>query len=285
VAATKSGFTRKNFATPVKKVFFLPNPVYPLVDFCSELKFRTMKKIMFFLFALSQGILSFGQNNAQKEAEVRAMEFAEVQALLHKDIPALQKIWSPGFMVNAPLNMVFIGGQVEMVRAGIIDYVSFIRTVDQVMVLKDVVITMGSETVVPAGADPMAGQTVQRRYTNIWMKERGDWVLMARHANNICPTSVSAPSPARNLSESVTKDLQLKLIRNPSHHNFQLQFPDNLSGRIYIEIMDSKGSLLENLEVAGGRPSITFGDHYSTGIYYARITNGTYRNTVKLVKL
>ena len=141
------------------------------------------------------------------------MEVVEARALLQKDIATLQKVWSPGFMVNAPLNMVFIGGQVDLVKAGILSYTSFVRTVEQVLVLKDVVITMGSETVVPSGLDPMAGQTIQRRYTNIWMKEKGDWVLIARHASDICPAQVSAPSQSRSVSESSPDDLKVKIGR------------------------------------------------------------------------
>ena len=94
-----------------------------------------MKKIIVLAFAMVNSIAGFAQNEQQKEAEIRAMEVAEVQALLEKDTATLRKIWSPGFMVNAPLNAVFIGGQVELVVAGIISYTSFTRTVEHVLVL------------------------------------------------------------------------------------------------------------------------------------------------------
>jgi ketosteroid isomerase-like protein len=32
-----------------------------------------------------------------------------------------------------------------------------------------------------------SGQTVKRRYTNIWMKQSAGWKLVARHANVVCP--------------------------------------------------------------------------------------------------
>ena len=244
-----------------------------------------MKKIIFLLFALVYGTLLPGQNAQQKEAEVRAMEFVEVQALLQKDIAALRRIWSPGFMVNAPLNMVFIGGQVELVTAGIISYTSFIRNVEHVMVLKDVVITMGSETVVPAGADPMAGQTIQRRYTNIWIKERGDWILVARHANNICLAGISARPTTQSSSGSAFDELKIKTRLNPSRNTFYLDLPENLSGRIKIQIIDSKGRLIERLEVGEGTKAIQLGQNYQRGIYFAHLTNGMLDKTVKLVKL
>ena len=52
------------------------------------------------------------------------------------------------------------------------------------MVLDRRVIVMGEETVHPNGNAPMAGETVKRRYTNIWREIDGKW--QARHANVIC---------------------------------------------------------------------------------------------------
>jgi ketosteroid isomerase-like protein len=48
-------------------------------------------------------------------------------------------------------------------------------------------IIMGAETLQPIGDAPRAGQTVQRRFTNIWRREAGSWRLVARHANVIAP--------------------------------------------------------------------------------------------------
>src|SRR5688572_1978989 len=244
-----------------------------------------MKKITLILVAIAHSILFFGQNDQQKEADVRAMEIVEAQALLQKDIPALQKIWSPGFMVNSPLNMVFIGGQVDLVIAGIISYASFIRTVEHVMVLKDVVITMGSETVIPSGPDPMAGQTIQRRYTNIWMKAKGNWILMARHANNICSTESSARSQTPAFGEPAANDLKIRIRKNPSHNSFHLDFLENFSGRIKIQIIDINGRVIENLEVAKGTTTVQIGENYNAGIYFVHLTNGMQNKMVKLVKL
>ena len=244
-----------------------------------------MKKIILSLFALAQSILFFGQNDQQKEAEVRAMEIVEARALLQKDISTLQKVWSPGFMVNAPLNMVFIGGQVDLVKAGILSYTSFVRTVEQLLVLKDVVITMGSETVVPSGLDPMAGQTISRRYTNIWMKEKGDWVLVARQASDICPAQVSAGSQSRIVCESSPDDLKVMVRGNPSHNSFNLDFVGNFSGRIKIEVSDINGRVIEKLEIADGIKKVVVGGNYNAGIYFMHINNGMKNRMVKLVKL
>lgn len=243
-----------------------------------------MKQISLLLLALALHPFAWGQNEQQKEAEVRAMELVEAQALLQKDIATLQQVWSPGFMVNAPLNAVFTGGQVEMVQAGIIAYTSFTRTVEEVLVLKDVVITMGLETVVPAGADPLAGQTVLRRYTNIWSKEKGRWVLVARHASNICPAATAPRAQARNTTEPARPGLEVTIRRNPSPHAFHLHFGATAHGRLQLSITDSHGRLLEARELPAGTGTLSIGAAYPAGVYFAQVTQGTQRKTVKLVK-
>lgn len=122
------------------------------------------------------------------EAEVRRLEGEEHQAMLRADAPRLQEIWAPNFMVNAPFNRVTMGSQevVDLVEAGAIAYASFERDVESVLVEGDLAVTMGSETVVPTGGHPEAGETLRRRYTNVWMRQEGTWRLVARHANVVC---------------------------------------------------------------------------------------------------
>jgi hypothetical protein len=48
------------------------------------------------------------------------------------------------------------------------------------------IIVMGRETVVPKGTSPDAGKTINRGFTNIWMKSDGKWLLTGRQASVIC---------------------------------------------------------------------------------------------------
>lgn len=243
-----------------------------------------MKKIILTAIVVVQSLALVAQNDAQKEAEVRAMEQQEVQALLQKDTVTLKKIWAPDFMVNSPFNMVFMGGQVGLVSAGIISYSSFIRNIEEVMVLKDVVITMGSETVIPSGLDPMAGQTIQRRYTNIWVKEKGDWILVARHANNICPIAIMSRTSPTIQNELQANGLAVKVRNNPAQHQFELSI-ESMVSKISVRITDSNGRLIERIEVSNGTKVIPIGANYRIGIYFAEISGGGYSRVVKLVKL
>ena len=243
-----------------------------------------MKKLILTAIVAVQNLVLIAQNDAQKEAEVRAMEQVEVQALLQKDTVTLKKIWAPDFMVNSPFNMVFIGGQVGLVSAGIISYISFIRNIEHVMVLKDVVITMGSETVIPSGLDPMAGQTIQRRYSNIWIKEKGSWIMVARHANNICPAAVSSRSSSTIQNEKQPNDMTVKVRNNPASHQFELYIQSTAS-KASLRVIDTNGRLIETMEIPNGNKVVPLGASYRSGLYFAEIMSGGNIRVVKLVKL
>lgn len=142
--------------------------------------------VIFITFA-ANGLVS-GQSakqNAALEQKIRILEQAEVDALLRNDLTAMAKLWAEDYTVNNPRNEVGKASE-GPIRAGIRTYSSFVREIEQVLFRGNIVIVMGRETVVPKGNAPDAGQTINRRFTNIWMKKNGKWLLTARHANVIC---------------------------------------------------------------------------------------------------
>ena len=126
-------------------------------------------------------------SSANDEAAIRALEEQERLAVLNQNFTALEGIWSERFMVNAPNNMVAPerSAVLGMFRQGLAHYSSFERTIERILMDRDLAIVMGAEVVKPIGNAPMAGQTVNRRFTSIWKKEGGAWRLLARHANVI----------------------------------------------------------------------------------------------------
>jgi hypothetical protein len=242
-----------------------------------------MKKITLTGYFMIQCFVLFAQSEIQKEADVRQMEVVEAEALLQKDVATLQNVWATNFMVNAPLNMVFIGGQIDLVKAGILSYSSFTRNVEQVMVFKDIVITMGGETVVPSGLDPLAGQSINRRYTNIWSKEKGKWVLVARHANDICSVNVNISS-SQKVDNMPARFLNIVVQNNPTGHQFEIKF-ESAEQKIVLRIVDNNGRLIERRTIQAGTSAITIGESYRRGTYFAHFTDGLHSKTVKLVKL
>jgi ketosteroid isomerase-like protein len=121
------------------------------------------------------------------EQEIRKIDRAEAAAVLANNVPAIEKFGADDFTVNAPNNKILKGKKdaLKLVGDGILDYASFERDVEAVLIRGDTAILMGQETVKPKGKAPFAGQTVRRRVTNIWMKGGGKWQLTARQATII----------------------------------------------------------------------------------------------------
>ncbi len=145
-----------------------------------------MKKIIFVLAFLCYAQSIYAQDEIIKN-EIRTLEQTEVKAILEKDSAMLLKLWDKDYVVNAPDNKVVFPGKTPLDRPVLKkSRTSFTREVEQVIVKGDVVFSMGNETVVFLGEDNSPQQTIKRRYTNVWMKEKGLWKLVARHANVIC---------------------------------------------------------------------------------------------------
>ncbi len=147
-----------------------------------------MKKAII-LFGLSIS-LSFvnAQNNAAIEASIKELEQMSVKAIMDSDTATLKKIWAPEFMVNTPRNDIAENRDavLDIQRKGLINYSYFTRIIEKIQIQNDVVITMGYETFIPKENLPEAGQNVKRRFLNVWMKQKGEWLHVARQASIIC---------------------------------------------------------------------------------------------------
>lgn len=124
------------------------------------------------------------------ETLIRRLDRAEAQGLLHRDSTALRRLWARDFTVNNPRNSITRGSDevVALIRNGTIDYSSFARNIETMLFHGSTVIVMGSETITAVNKAPFAGQTVRRRFTHFWMRRDGEWRLVARHANVVCPS-------------------------------------------------------------------------------------------------
>ncbi len=129
-----------------------------------------------------------------EEAAIRALEERVRLGVLARDTTALREIWAPTFAVNAPVNRVTPSrtGVFGLLTQGLVHYSSYEITIEFLRVDGPIAVVMGAEVVRPTGKAPHAGETVQRRYTHVWRKADGRWLLVARHANIIVP---AAPAP------------------------------------------------------------------------------------------
>lgn len=129
--------------------------------------------------------------SAGVEAMIRALEQEEVDALLRNDPAAVRAHWAEDYVVNNPFNVV-VNASEGPIQAGTLTYDSFVREIERVVVHENAVVVMGREQVVPSAGSPDAGATIERRFTNFWMKRDGRWLLSARHASVICPRAAGA---------------------------------------------------------------------------------------------
>ena len=144
------------------------------------------------LLSISPGSVAMAQDQTADEQRVRALDNEEREAALHRDLPALERLWSDQFLLNAPNNKVVVGKRAVMdafVHSGVINFSRFDRQIESIRADGPFVIIMGLETVQPISDAPsaglVAGQVVNRRFTNIWKNEGGTWRLYVRHANVI----------------------------------------------------------------------------------------------------
>jgi ketosteroid isomerase-like protein len=118
--------------------------------------------------------------------QIMQLENAEVKAVLEADTLTLKDLWAEDVHVNNPSNSVVDRSQVfERFRSTFIEYSLYAREQEYFGVYDDVVVVMGSETVVPSGDNPEKGKTLKRRYTSVYKKFDAGWKLIARHANVI----------------------------------------------------------------------------------------------------
>ena len=139
--------------------------------------------LLFTLFVFSQTNI-YAQTNSEKQ--IRKLENQEKEAILKGDTTTLFKLWSPNFVVNTPYSGVATIKEIKrFLSSGQVDYTSLDRIIEKITFTGDIAIVMGKEIITPEKNTQNAGKTVTRRFTNIWMKTKGVWLLTARQATNI----------------------------------------------------------------------------------------------------
>ncbi len=142
-----------------------------------------MKKLFTCLAMLLFGT-AYPQSPA--EMEILKLEDAQREAFQNKDTATLFKLFSPNFVVNAPTNKITTFPELmQLMRQGAVDMEGFERITEKVTFNNNIAIAMGYETLRPTGKMPNAGKTVKRRYTNIWMQNKGGWQLVGRQSTII----------------------------------------------------------------------------------------------------
>jgi hypothetical protein len=133
----------------------------------------------------------------RNETGLRAADHAQLLAARTRDADALDWMMHAKFAVSSPEGEIWPRQKVlAMWRNRGIGHDHFERTVENVILVKNVGVVSGHELVQPS-TDSVAGQrrhdggqSVRRRYTNVWLWDDGRWWFLARHANE---ASASTP--------------------------------------------------------------------------------------------
>jgi ketosteroid isomerase-like protein len=137
--------------------------------------------VLTILSCLSHTITGFSQSS--DESVIRKREDMERQAILKSDTVQLSQLMSKQIVVQNPENVI-VGFQqiLNRIKTGKINYASFERRIDNIAFINGIAVVMGVETLIPQGDTKDAGKKIERRFTNVWTKEREGWKLTARQA-------------------------------------------------------------------------------------------------------
>lgn len=157
-----------------------------------------MKRLLFSCLLISAAVFSsieqtsgrLSEGDQKTVDEIKRRYDYERELILRQDSVALNKFYPDDFVVTNPFNQ-FINKQkvLERVIGNIIKYSSFERKFDYFKIHGNTAFVVGREIVVPTtdAARSDAGQTVHRRFTEVWMKRSNQWMKVLRHANNYVP--------------------------------------------------------------------------------------------------
>jgi Domain of unknown function (DUF4440) len=126
------------------------------------------------------------------ETSLRAADAEELRVVLTGDADAMRSLTHPNYIVNSPINQVVRKDQlIKLLSEGKIASEALERTIEAIAITGNVGIVMGRETIKPK-PDSELGlahgvKTLERRFTNVFLFEAGNWRLLARQSTVIQP--------------------------------------------------------------------------------------------------
>lgn len=122
------------------------------------------------------------------EASVLAIDEQQRAMVAASDVASLERLAHPNLRINAPTGRVLSREQfLANMRGGSIAAEQFERTPEEVRISGGTAVVMGREVFTPLASSELGrtfgARPLQRRYTNVYVRERGRWRWLARHAN------------------------------------------------------------------------------------------------------
>lgn len=124
------------------------------------------------------------------ETTLRAADAEQMRIIVEGDAKAQSQFMHQNYILNGPSNRVLRKPVlVEMLAQGRMASERFERTIEGVSITGNIGIVMGSEVVRPSSSSELGqrfGNTeLTRRFTNVFVFEKGRWYFLARQASVI----------------------------------------------------------------------------------------------------
>ena len=126
------------------------------------------------------------------EASLRAADAEQMRIIVEGDAKAQQAFMHDNYIINGPANRVMRKPVlVDMLAHGKMASERFERTIEGTAITGNIGIVMGSEIVRPAAGSELAerfgSRDLNRRFTNVFIFEKGVWHFLARQATVVEP--------------------------------------------------------------------------------------------------
>jgi Domain of unknown function (DUF4440) len=124
------------------------------------------------------------------ETNLRAADAEELRNVLTGDANAMRSLMHPNYMVNSPVNQIVRKDQlIKLLSEGKIASEAIERTIEATAITDNVGIVMGRETIKPKPSSELGlvhgVKILERRFTNVFVFEHGNWRLLARQSTVI----------------------------------------------------------------------------------------------------
>jgi ketosteroid isomerase-like protein len=142
---------------------------------------------LFGFLLLVSGCAGAAKIDESWEQDVLAAEARHLAAFDSGDAAAIEALFAEDFLVNSPRYVVLDKkGLMDLVHGGQLNSSSFTQDIEKIRRYGDIAVVMGADAIVFAPPAANAGQTIRRRFTDIWRLQNGEWQFVARHANPVC---------------------------------------------------------------------------------------------------
>jgi hypothetical protein len=87
------------------------------------------------------------------------------------------------------------------------------------------------------------------------------------------------------VATTTEEELKVTVMPNPTTNYFTLKLESKYQTPVELRVMDANGRVVDSRSKLGSNRSVQIGQEYSSGTYFAEITQGTNRKVVQLMKI